>query len=96
MIKELEPHACIGVWQVETQWLKAETREIQAGYKKQLFPHEDKQTVEEVIQRGCEGLIARGFQESPGKRLAQPGLVSQVTLLGAGGWTRGLSTSLPT
>lgn len=28
----------IGVWEDETQWLKVETREVQAGYKEQVFP----------------------------------------------------------
>ena len=77
----MEPHSLIGVWQDETQWLKVETREIQAGYKEQLFPHEGRQAAEEVVQRGCEGSVAGGFQKLPGQRLEQPGLISQVTLL---------------
>lgn len=54
------------------------------------------EAVEEVVQRGCEVSIAGGFQEVRGERLEQPGLISQGTLLSAGGWTRDISTSLPT
>lgn len=54
----------------------------QAGYKEQLFPQEGGQAVEEVIWKSVD---AGGFQELPGKRLEQPGLISQVTLVWAGG-----------
>lgn len=94
VIKEMEPHAGISVWQNKAQWLEVETREVQAGNKEQHLPHEVGQAVEKVTQRGCEGSITGGFQEWPGQSLEQLGLISQVTLLGAGGWTRDLLTSL--
>lgn len=74
----MEPHSRIGLWQDETQWLKVETRGVQAGHKEQLFPHEGRQAVEEVAQRGCEGSIAGGFQEVPGQGLEQLGPISQA------------------
>jgi len=40
-----------------------------------------RQAVEGIVQKGCEGFVAGGFQELPGQTLEQPGLISQVTLL---------------
>lgn len=57
----MNPCSCIGVWQDETQWLKAEKREAQTGYKEQLYPHEGRQAAEEIIQKGCEVSVAGVF-----------------------------------
>ena len=39
---------------------KWEKREVQTGYKENLFHHEDSQALEQVTQRGCASLSLEG------------------------------------
>lgn len=57
--------------------------------KKKLFHDEDSRAVKVAVQRGCTLSTLGGFKE-------QPGLMSYLTLLWAGGWTRDLLQLLPT
>lgn len=54
------------------------------------FPHEDKQAVEQVAQRGCAGSVLEGFCDLTAENPEGPGLIPEVALLGQG---VGLETS---
>lgn len=66
------------------------------GYKQKWFHSEDSQAAAQVAQGGCAVPIHGGFQDPAEQSPERPGLISQLVLLGAGGWTRDLLKSPPT
>ena len=54
------------------------------GFKEGFQP-EDSQTGAQVAQGGCAVSVLGGFQDPTGQNPEQPGWISQLTLLGAGG-----------
>lgn len=69
-------------------------REAQTSYKEKLFHPEDNQARAQAAQRGCAASIFGGFHHPSGQSPQQSGLISQMTQLGVGGWTRDLLRSL--
>lgn len=75
--------------------MDTEAGEVQSGNKEKICLGETSQALEEVSQRGCADSIHGGFQGVGGKTSQQLGLISRVTLPGAGGWGTDLLKPLP-
>ena len=81
---------CGAWWEDTRQWEEGERGEVQPGHKESFFPHELRQVLEQVTQRGCAVSVLGYFPTRTESSLEQLGLTLVQT-----GCTADFLRSLP-